>query len=165
MTKFTSAAANKQIRALKEELESLLYDERSAMTYTHSANEEPVIEAYDFKETQEKLAAINHKILAIRHGVNQFNVSTVVPGFDLTIDQALVKMAMLNEEKSKLARMKNVRSKVRNSGFRSEAPEYTIRNYDADEVAKRYDDVSKELAELQMALDRVNLTETFDVDI
>ena len=41
----------------------------------------------------------------------------------------------------------------------------TYANFDTEEVAKKYEIISKEITDLQLALDRVNLTETFEIDI
>ena len=88
----------------------------------------------------------------------------LVGKFDFTVDESLVRMAMLTEKKNRLSRMKGVRELVRNSVYRSE-PEFTKRNYDATLVEAEYRKTSDELVRLQMALDKANMSIEFDVDI
>ena len=59
--------------------------------------------------------ALNDKIANLRHGINVFNTTTKLEGFDFTVDESLVRMAMLTEKKNRLSRMKGVRELVRNS--------------------------------------------------
>ncbi len=108
--------------------------------------------------------ALNDKIAKLRHGINVFNTTTKLEGFDFTVDESLVRMAMLTEKKNRLSRMKGVRELVRNSVYRSE-PEFTKRNYDATLVEAEYRKTFDELVRLQMALDKANMSIEFDVDI
>lgn len=108
--------------------------------------------------------ALNDKIAKLRHGINVFNTTTKLEGFDFTVDESLVRMAMLTEKKNRLSRMKGVRELTRSGGYRAE-PEFTKRNYDAALVENEYRKTSDELVRLQMALDKANMSIEFDVDI
>ena len=48
---------------------------------------------------------------------------------------------------------------------RNTVPEYRYINYDLDLVKKEYESVSKAIMEMQIALDRYNQTEQFEVNI
>ena len=48
---------------------------------------------------------------------------------------------------------------------RSTSPEYRYINYDLDTVKKDYEQVAKEILDMQMALDMHNQTIQFDVDL
>ena len=148
--KLTSAGANKMIKAWNEDLEGLLKKEEAESRTTYGINEEPLPANYDFARMQQQMDALNQKIAVLRHAVNVFNTTTVLEGFGFTIDEALVRMAMLTKKKQRLARMKQVPSLVRTSpGYGSNTPEMTCRNYDAEQVEQEYRRVSDQLTALQ----------------
>lgn len=164
--KLTSAGANKMIKALNEDLEGLLKKEETESTTTYGINEEPLPTDYDFARMQQQMDALNQKIAVLRHAVNVFNTTTVLEEFGFTIDEALVRMAMLTKKKQRLARMKEVPPLVRTSpSYGSNTPELTRRNYDAEQVEQEYRRVSDQLTALQLTLDRANLLSEFEVDL
>ena len=121
--KLTSAGANKMIKAWNEDLEGLLKKEEAESRTTYGINEEPLPANYDFARMQQQMDALNQKIAVLRHAVNVFNTTTVLEGFGFTIDEALVRMAMLTKKKQRLAQMKQVPSLVRTSpGYGSNTP-------------------------------------------
>lgn len=162
--KVTSAYANKLIRGYREELAAIVSNERDTCTTTYGASETPIETGYNFTSTQDETDALNDKIAKLRHGINVFNTTTKLEGFDFTVDESLVRMAMLTEKKNRLSRMKGVRELTRSGGYRAE-PEFTKRNYDAALVENEYRKTSDELVRLQMALDKANMSIEFDVDI
>ena len=159
--KVTSAYANKLIRGYREELAAIVSNERDTCTTTYGASETPIETGYNFTSTQDEMDALNDKIAKLRHGIN---TTTKLEGFDFTVDESLVRMAMLTEKKNRLSRMKGVRELTRSGGYRVE-PEFTKRNYDAALVENEYRNTSHELVRLQMALDKANMSIEFDVDI
>ena len=50
-------------------------------------------------------------------------------------------------------------------GSRNSAPEYQYINYDLNLIKKEYEDISTEIMNLQLALDKYNQTVEFDVEI
>ena len=151
--KLTSAGANKMIKAWNEDLEGLLKKEEAESRTTYGINEEPLPANYDFARMQQQMDALNQKI-------------AVLEGFGFTIDEALVRMAMLTKKKQRLAQMKQVPSLVRTSpGYGSNTPEMTCRNYDAEQVEQEYRRVSDRLTALQLTLDRANLLLEFEVEL
>ena len=164
--KLTSAGANKMIKAWNEDLEGLLKKEEAESRTTYGINEEPLPANYDFARMQQQMDALNQKIAVLRHAMNVFNTTTVLEGFGFTIDEALVRMAMLTKKKQRLAQMKQVPSLVRTSpGYGSNTPEMTCRNYDAEQVEQEYRRVSDQLTALQLTLDRANLLLEFEVEL
>ena len=97
--KLTSAGANKMIKAWNEDLEGLLKKEEAESRTTYGINEEPLPANYDFARMQQQMDALNQKIAVLRHAVNVFNTTTMLEGFGFTIDEALVRMAMLTKKK------------------------------------------------------------------
>ena len=78
-------------------------------------------------------------------------------------------MAQLNRRKAVLDYMRKQLPKSRASqdGYlsRSTSPEYRYINYNLDIVKKDYEQVAKEIMDMQMALDMHNQTVQFDVDL
>ena len=161
---FTSASANKRIRSLKEQLGSLLSAERENSTTSYCEGETPIQKEYSFLSTQADIRQINDQIAKLRHAINCFNTTTQVPGFSYTVDEALVRMRMLTEYKSRMQSMKDMPPLARHTNYKG-VSEYTVCNYESSEAQQEYKAASDELSNLQLALDTVNLTETFEVDL
>ena len=166
--KMTSAEANKLLRKLREEHEALTDMEYENRTFTAATveKEEDARPEYDYEDTQRRLEALELKILGLKHAINLFNVHKEVPGQAMTIDQALVRIPQLSERKRKLGTMRSTPRKKRSTQSRSASLiEYSYANYDPAKADEDYRAVTDELARLQNALDLVNSTVRFDVDI
>ncbi|MCQ2428712.1 MAG: hypothetical protein MJ192_00120 [Clostridia bacterium] len=164
----TSAEAAKLLKELTEEMNDLLRMESMSCSYVAAVGEdlEAVRPVYDFAGTQARLDLLEAKTRRIKHAINQFNASHLVPGFDMTIDQILVYIPQLSRRKDKLSGMKNTLPKARvNNRGTGTIIEYKYANYDLDTVTAEYDRVADELRRAQLGLDAVNSTETFELDI
>ena len=102
--KYTSAQAAKLLRKLNEEKAALLSRESMSCSFVAAVQEnvEDVRPEYDYAGTQEKLAEVDEKIRRLKHAMNQFNISTMVPECGMTIDQILVYIPQLTARKQKL---------------------------------------------------------------
>ncbi len=164
----TSKDANKLLKKLNEELDSLRTKEARFRTFLASTTEDPekVRPDFDYEANRDAQSEIEKKIIKLKHAINMFNVNTLVEDFDMTIDEMLIYIPQLTTKKQKLAYMKDTPKleRVTNSG-RSNIIDYTYINYDADVVSKDYESVEAELTKAQIALDKVNLTKTFEVDL
>ena len=90
--KLTSAEANKMIRSLKDQHRLLILQEENVVSFIAATTEniEEVRPSYSYEETAAKFDEIDRKIRKIKHALNVFNATTVVDGFDMTIDEMLV---------------------------------------------------------------------------
>lgn len=158
-------AANKMVRQLQSERDALIRIESETSTYSYLAGEDPVVTEYDFKAVDARLRELTNQIASIKHAINIFNTSTELPEIGLTIDGALVKMTMLNSDRSRLDRMRHVQKKTRSGSLSRGVSEYTERNYDSEDVEKKYQETCTELITIQQAIDMANLTRTFEVNI
>lgn len=171
MQMMTSAYANKMLRTLEEDKMFWLNKEDAASSYIVANNEEPVVPEYDYPEVAATIAAIDEKIAIIKHALNVTNATAKVLVGDtvMSVDLILIKMVQLNKRKFVLDQMRKQLPKERvgqNSYMsRNAVPEYRYINYDLDQVKRDYEDVSKSIMELQMALDKYNQTVQFEVDI
>ena len=168
--KVTSAQAAKLLKKLNEEYSALINKERLSSTFLAASGEDPesLRPAYDYAETQRKLSEIEKKVRTVRHALNLFNSTHTVPGFDMTVDQILVYIPQLTSKISKLSDMKSKLPKMRvddRYGKSSNIIDYTYTNYDIAAAEADFEAASDELARAQLALDTLNTTEVFDIDI
>lgn len=171
MQKMTSAYANKMLKSLEEDKGFWEKKEATCYTYVAAANEEPVIPEYDYAQVAATIAELNGKIAIIKHALNLSNATARIPVGDelMSVDTILIKMAQLNRRKAVLDNMRKQLPKERVGQqlymSRNSVPEYKYINYDLELVKKDYESISLRIMEMQMALDKYNQTEQFDVDI
>lgn len=167
--KYTSSEAGKLLKKLKEEQDSILLRETNGKEFLAAVGEDPetVRPNYDFASTQAALAAVETKIRKLKHALNVFNSTTVIPEFGVTIDEMLVLIPQLTAKKAKLTQMKDKLPKVRelNRFSGSSVLDYRYLNYDVNAVSAEFEKVSDTLAKAQNALDNVNMTQTLEIDL
>ena len=166
--KMTSAEANKLLRKLAEEAQTLLDLERQNRAFVAATIEklEEARPAYSYEATQNRLKEIDRQTRIIKHAINQFNVTQIIPEIHMTIDQALIYIPQLTRTKKKLGAMSTIPEKQKYIGSRAtNLIEYTYANFDVEQVKADCAAVTDELAKVQNALDVVNNTVEFEVEI
>ena len=168
--KYTSAEAAKLLRRLNEEHEALLMLESQSNQFVAAVSEdvESVRPEYDLRSVQARLARLEAQIRKVKHALNVFNSTHEVPGFGMTIDQMLVYIPQLSQRRMKLRGMAGALPKARvrgRSAVNSAVIEYIYTNYSVEEAKALADEASDELARAQTALDKVNSTETMEIDL
>ena len=162
---YTSAQANKLLKKLNDEYTALLDKETRSRDFRAAMGEdvESVRPAYDYAETQIRLAELEAKIRKLKHAINIFNATQTVDSFD----ELLVYIPQLTKRKSKLLEMKSRLPKERveeQYGRQSSIIDYTYANYDIAAVEADYEKAADELSRAQLALDAVNQRETFEFE-
>ena len=158
--KYTSAEAAKLLRKLNEEQAALKERESKTATFVAAVDEdvESARPEYDYAGTQKLLAQLEEKVRKVKHAINCFNIGTVIPEFNMTVDELLVYIPQLSERKRKLTEMASFLPKERvSNGYQAtKIIEYTYTNYDLEKAAEDLTAVSDELARAQTALDVIN---------
>ncbi len=166
--KYTSAAANKQIKLLNEKKEFHCQIEANSKTYVAAVDEEPVIPAFDYAKNAAEIEKIDLEIVKIKHAINLSNAlaSIEVCGRTMSVDEILVRLAQLSNRLDTLGDMRSElpKSRVESMGARTVKPEYRYVNYDLDAVRADYDKTAQMIAEMQLALDKYNQTFEFEVE-
>ena len=167
---YTSAEAAKLVRKLNEEQNVLKQKENKSSLFVAAIEEdvESVRPDYDYEEVQKLLADLEMKVRKVKHAINTFNLTTQVPGFDMTVDQMLVYIPQLSEKKSKLTRMAGClpKERVSSSGYGAKTiVEYRYANYDIAKAEVDLAAVTDELARAQTALDVINNSATMEIEL
>jgi len=166
---YTSAEAGKLVKKLEERMRLLINTEVKSATFNAASGEdvESLRPKYDFAKTHKEIEELTEKIRTVKHAINEFNVSHTLPGFDdITIDQALICIPQLRQRKDTLKAMIARLPKERvNSFMHGNIIDYTIINYDLDEVEKAYNEYEEKLSAMQIALDTINATEKMEIDV
>ena len=160
--KMTSAQAAKLLRQWNESLKALQRREENTKTFLASLGED--IESV----RQAEQAAIEANIRKLKHTLNVFNTTTIIPEFEMTIDQMLIYLPQLTNRLEKLSRMKELLPKQReNALYNRNAAiiDYRYANYDIQTVEKDYEVLAETLAKAQTALDYINNTVLLEVDL
>ncbi len=164
---YTSAEAAKLLRKLNEEKTAILSNESQSSTFQAAITEdiENARPEYDYVSAQKEIDEIDKKIRKVKHAINTFNLTHEVPGFDMTIDMMLVYIPQLTQKKNKLSAMKDKLPKTREIIRVAGIIEYSYANYDVEKAKEDYDKVSDELSRAQTALDVLNNSVKFEIEI
>ena len=165
--KLTSAKANKLLKQMNEEYEALLEEEKNTSTFLAAMGEDPsaLKPDYSYELTKNRIIKLETEICRLKHAINIFNTTHKPEGFDMTVDEALIYIAMLSKKTAKLAEMKNRLPKAREiSDIYSVNGiiDYRYINYDRQAVKTDYELAYEELSRLQIALDVLNNTLEFE---
>ncbi|MBO4788743.1 MAG: hypothetical protein J5531_07550 [Lachnospiraceae bacterium] len=168
--KLTSAEAAKVLRKMNDDLNDLWSRESMSQSFVAAVSEnvEDVRPEYDFAKTRAEEAVLSEKIRKLKHAINVFNSTTVIPEWNITIDEMLILIPQLTRKRDRLSMMKNRLPKERvEAGMRtaSNIIDYRYANYDIAAAQAEYDEASNRLAKAQTALDLVNSTVTFEVTL
>lgn len=168
--KITSQEASKLLKQYNEQLSYVQNTESKSNYFLAALGEDPesVRPKYDYEETQATIQSLSTTIRKIKHTINVFNTTTIIPGFDMTIDEMLVYIPQLTHQKDKLWNMMNRLPKVRETGrgyLKNPIIDYNDANYDIEKAKADYDIVVERLSAAQTALDLINSTQAMELVI
>lgn len=172
--KLTSDSASKRLKMLQDDYDTLLQEEEAAKQilipledYRKKAEaSEGFKTRFDFYKMQGDLARASLEIENLKHAINLFNVSTLLPKHNITIDQALVRMAFLSKRKKILREMRALPDVGRSPhGFmRAESADVQVCAFNQDDAKVEYRKVCDQLSALQQELNYINVTVEFDYE-
>lgn len=151
----------KKVKELTERKEAILFNEQRRMCVSYKEGETPVRADYDYAKTRAEISKIDGEVRKIRHLTALANCTEMCDE-GCTIGEALIMLAQLNAEKSRidmLAGVERVDRRITANGVL----EYTERNYDPAEAAADLERVRAQIYRLQLAIDRANLNTYIEV--
>ena len=152
----------KTIKRLEEEKDSWTIHEKNNCRITYMVDEEPIIPNYDYEETSKQLVWYDDEIRRLKGLLAYANSTVIVEGFDMTINQAIIYLAQLNERLKRYDYLITFQKLTRKTvGFDGKV-EYTKIIYDQEDAGRKLEEVKTEIIQLQMAIDRTNLTSYID---
>ena len=92
------------LRKLNDNYQALIDKEELSREFHAAVGEdvESVRPAYDYSAVQAQLDTIQAQVRRIKHAINVFNTTHIVPGYDMTVDERLVHIPQLTKKKEKL---------------------------------------------------------------
>lgn len=153
----------KEIKKLESDKASWVCHERNNCTVSYMSNEDPLIPEYDYKDTTESLKWFDDEIRRLKGLLAYSNATTIVDGFNMTINEALVYLAQLNEREKRLNYLISFKPISRKTIGIDGKIEFTKILFDQEDALKRHTATKNEIMQLQMAIDRTNLTNFIEV--
>ena len=165
---YTSNELQKKIDKLMDEKNKIQNLLLKNSEFTASISEDVEIlkaeNAFDLENAVNEIETYNAKIMKIKHAKNMFNSTYKLPcGY--TIDEAIIRMAMLYELKGRLNNLSTKKNKTRKSNTSMKEPEYIYATYDIEFAKEAYQALFDELQRIQNELNNVNATVQIEVDV
>ena len=156
--KKTPTLLMKELKFYREEI-TRLYKEDAERSYApvNADMEYKYDTGYSYEKNRKKIREINEEEMKIRSALSKFNATTKVDGIDMTISEALVKISQLKDEVKQLMGLAS-RQEVFNEEHYGAAPITNKIIYNQVVVKEDLRKAQKELANIQIAVDRINLT-------
>lgn len=154
----------KYIKELESKKNVLLRQERNDCTYTYQDENSKIVPPYSYEQTRKAVDALDAKIRHLRHVLAVANSKVTVDDFDVTIGEALVMLAQLQNKCEILSAMSSNQQISQHSTY-SGKMEITVCNYNVEQALKDYEALRITINRLQVAIDRANLTNFVEVDV
>ena len=158
---------NTELMKELKELQSLINfiqerEDRTCVLRYGDNDKSEIHNEYNYDKTRKELEELQLQERRIKRLLAQSNATTIVEGFEMTIAESLVYLGQLSQNKARLTRMASREKITRERPGYSGWPEYTKAMYDIDKAQADLADVNRQIAKLQMAIDRTNLTNMID---
>jgi len=153
----------KELKELQNQIEFAQQREDRTCVIRYGDNDKnEVVSDYDYDATRNNLAELQKEERRLKGLLAYSNATTKVEGFDMTIAEALVYLAQMSQNKARLTRLAGREKISRDITGRFGYPEYTRALYDIKKAQADLADVNRKIASLQMAIDRINLSNMID---
>lgn len=169
MGAYTSNSLQKLVEKLMDKKKKIINEIDRSYKFTASISEDLEIlkteNELDIKDCFDRINTINDTILKIKHAKNEFNSTYVMPINGITIDKAIIELAMLNEKKSILFRLSECKEKDRVVRPSGKEPEYEYITYNRKLAKSLYDLTFDRIQSIQEELNSINSNIVIEVDI
>ena len=152
----------KEIKRLEGEKDSWTTHERNNCRVSYMVGEDPILPNYDYTETSGALLEYDDRIRKLKGLLAYANATTIVEGFDMTINKALIYLAQLNARVRRYDYLISFQKLTRKTLGIDGKIEYTKILYDQEDAGRKLEEAKSEVIQLQMAIDRTNLTSFID---
>ncbi len=154
--------AMKAVKELEQQKAYLLRSENRLCSVTFKDGEEKPSSDYNYKATRKEIARLDGEIRRIKQALAVANCAVKIDDFNITIGEALILLAQLNNEHAQLERLAE---EVQLSRSITQTGIVVHREclYDVKTAAKDADALNKKINKLQVALDRANLVNFVEI--
>lgn len=154
--KICNAEAMKMIKNLEADLAIVKQNEAFNATVSYKEGETKTKVNYDYDATRKEIAKINTAIRKIKHALAVANCNYMVDEFKITIGEALIYLAQLNNEYNLVSQLAS-RNKLSRRITANGVLEYTECSYDPEKAKQEQKEIYATIGKLQVAIDRANL--------
>ena len=133
--KVCNSEAMKMIKVLEAELRGIRADENSNCQVSYKEGETKQTNDYNYKNTRQETEQINKRIRDIKHALAVANSTYIIDDFNITIGEALVYLAQLNNEYTQINHLSD-RNKISRRLTMNGTLEYTECLYEPEEAKK-----------------------------
>ena len=155
--KICHTEAMKLIKELEQQKSVVLRKEADNYSISYKEGEEKLKTDYSYLETRKEIASLDKQIRTLKTLLAIANTKVIIDDFNITIGEALVYLAQLQKEKSELEYLGSKQQLTRRSTPNG-VIEYTECVYDVNKVNEDILVIRKKINDLQIAIDRANLT-------
>lgn len=149
--------AMKLIKEYEEQKRNLILTENRDSIISYKETEKKISNNYNYENIRKEIQQLDEKIRKIKTILAIANCSVKIDEFNITIGEALVMLAQLQNEKNQiefLASRTQLARRITPNGVL----EYTECNYDVKKAEEDCIKLRNKIASLQIAIDRANLT-------
>lgn len=162
--KMCHSEAMKLVKELEERKKTVVATEMTRSKVSYKEGEEKAATKYDYAATRKEIAQIDGQIRKIKHALAKANCEVEVERFGITIGEALVYLAQLNVEYTRLQLLSN-QEKLTRRITANGVLEYTECLYDPEEAEREQKRVYQTICKLQVAIDRANLMHEIEIEM
>ena len=132
----------KEIKRLEGEKDSWTTHERNNCRVSYMVGEDPILPNYDYVETSGALLEYDDRIRKLKGLLAYANATTIVEGFGMTINEALIYLAQLNARVRRYDYLISFQKLTRKTVGIDGKIEYTKILYDQDVVREELKEVT-----------------------
>ena len=167
--KYSATELMKKLKYIQEEINNI-HREDGSDSYVPTEKDRdsspvryvPLIESnYDFESNRNRIKELHAEEMKIKRVLNRFNHETLVRGYNLTINEALIKLAQIKGEVTCLTNMTKKGKYIHDPYARDGM---LMATYDLDSAKEALRNAQRELNALQVAIDKTNLNSEIEYE-